>query len=87
MKVSITPAVPPKGTKPSDYLAIAVWGKRMGSFIYYIRDQQERALREGAPIDALYERDGQWSCVSDLAPDHDFRQSYALALAAKEQQS
>lgn len=78
---------PAVATKPSDYLAIAVWGKRLGSFIYYIRGEQERALRDNAPIDALFERDGQWTCVSDLAPDHDFRQSYALALAAKEQQS
>lgn len=67
---------------PSDYIAIRLWGKNLGSFSYYIRTEQEKAARMGAPLDALYERDGKWKCVSDLAPDHRFRAQYAAALAA-----
>lgn len=58
-----------KATKPSDYLHIRAWGMRLLSFEYYIVDQQERAFAAGAPIDAIYERDGVWRTVGDCHPD------------------
>jgi len=48
--------LPPKekGNSPSEYKAIAAWGIKMGSFSYYIMNEQNRAFKEGAPVDALY---------------------------------
>ncbi len=63
-----------------DYVAIQLWGSQTGSFAYYIEAQQEKAALAQAPVDALYERDGKWTCVSDLKADHPFRASYAEAL-------
>ena len=62
--------------KPSDYKAIALWGKETGSYDYYIKDEQDRAASDNAPLDATYKRDGTWRCVSDLAPEHPFRLAY-----------
>lgn len=62
--------------KPSEYRAIAMWGRQLGSYQYYIDNEQAKAARENAPIDALYERDGKWVCVSDLQEGHEFRASY-----------
>lgn len=64
---------------PQNYPYIRAWGKKLGSFDYYIRAQIERARETNAPDDALYERydaqgrTGEWACLSDLAPDHPFR--------------
>jgi len=62
--------------KPSEYKAIELWGKQLGSYQYYIKDQQEQALMDHAPLDALYERDGKWTTVRDLAADHTFHRLY-----------
>jgi hypothetical protein len=44
-----------------DYKYIRAWGKMMGSFKYYVDDQVERAIRDKAPEDAVYQRsDGRW---------------------------
>ena len=45
-----------KTTKPEDYLAIAAWGKMLGSYGYYVREQQRLASEDGAPINAVYEK-------------------------------
>jgi len=66
--------------KAKEYIAIAVWGQRLGSLSGWIKMEQERAARMNAPIDALYERNGEWTTVRDLAADHDFRRAYAHAL-------
>ena len=66
--------------KPEEYLAIALWGKQLGSFQYYIEGQQEKASAEGAPIDAIYQTSEfadkepiTWRTVSkDLDPKHPF---------------
>lgn len=63
--------------KPTDYVATAVWHRTTGSFDYYIKRMQEKAHAANAPLDALFERDGKWTCVSDLAPDHRFRKTLA----------
>lgn len=71
-------------TSPSDYKAIALWGKQMGSMYYYIRYQQELAFAACAPIDALYEQNGIWSRVSELGGnDPKKRQSEFRAQMAK----
>jgi hypothetical protein len=53
MKVDTTT----RATKPSDYVAIARWGKRLGSYDYYIHNEQAQAFRDNAPINAIYKRD------------------------------
>ncbi len=61
--------------KPTDYVATDVWHRTTGSLQYYITRMQEKAFADNAPLDALFERDGKWTCVSDLAPGHHFRQT------------
>jgi hypothetical protein len=63
---------------PKDYKAIALWGRQLGSFQYYIDGQQHMAADQEAPTDALYfsDAEGKWVCVSDLKPDHRFRVHY-----------
>lgn len=62
--------------KQSAYLAIELWGRQLGSFPYYIKNQQEKAEDMNAPFDAIYEREGKWVCVTDLAADHPFCKDY-----------
>jgi hypothetical protein len=61
----------------SPYLAIYVWGKELGSYNYFILDEQQRAKDDGAPLDAIYkdETTGHWHTVSELSPNHPFRES------------
>lgn len=40
--------------EPKDYKHIKAWGKMMGSFPYYIKEQQAKAAQENAPLDAIY---------------------------------
>jgi len=61
---------------PTDYKAIALWGKQVGSYQYYIDRDQKKAAAADAPTDALYERDGTWRTVRDLAADHPFHHQY-----------
>lgn len=67
-----------------NYHAIALWGRRLGSYAYYIHAEQAKAEEMGAPNDALYERDGKWVTVRDLKPDHPFHHAYATYLEALE---
>lgn len=72
--------------EPKDYHAIALWGMDLASFRYYIEAQQEKAARDGAPLDAIYKRDsigqdGSWQTVSGLKEDHPFREAYGKYLA------
>ncbi len=69
--------------RASPYQAIVAWGVSLGSFGYYVEAQQAAAAKAGAPHDALFERDGKWTCVSDLAPGHHFHAYYAAHLAAR----
>ena len=53
--------------KATDYRHIAAWGQVLQSFQYYITDQQEKALRDNAPIDAVYfSHDGKWITFRDI---------------------
>lgn len=66
-------------TKPSDYHAIRLWGQNLGSYEYYIANEQLKAVKDNAPLDAI-DKDtdtGVWLCVTDLHPDHHFRLMYA----------
>lgn len=65
--------------KATDYFATDVWHRSTGSFDYYIKRMQEKAFADNAPLDALFERDGKWTCVSDLAPGHHFLTTLAIA--------
>lgn len=56
--------------KPRDYRHIEVWGLRLGSHRTYIHDQQVMAAADGAPLDAIYKRDGKWITARDVTnPD------------------
>lgn len=66
-------------TKPSDYKGIELWGRLLGSRTYFIEMEQEAALRDHAPIDAVYRSNGgtgPWVCVSNLRPGHHFIEDY-----------
>jgi len=55
------------------YAHIRTWGCLLGSYEYYIKGEQSRAEREGAPVDALYKsHEGHWVTARDLAPGHRF---------------
>lgn len=54
-------------TKTMNYPYIKAWGMYMGSYAYYIRDQQERAQQQNAPADAIYERHHP---LDDNDPEH-----------------
>lgn len=56
--------------KPHEYVCIAAWGRRMGSFDYYIKDQQRKAAQMGAPLTAIYERDGHWQRAEEIVNPH-----------------
>lgn len=40
--------------QPQDYKHIAAWGGLLRSSDHYIRSEQLKALRDGAPLDAIY---------------------------------
>lgn len=68
--------------QPSDYHAIALWGRQLSSYRPYIEEQQEEAAAENAPEDAIFKReDGTWAQVSTLKEGHPFRRDYQTYLA------
>lgn len=63
--------------RPIDYIGIAAWGKHLGSFHYFIEDEQRCAAAEDAPADALAKRhDGSWLTLRDLPKEHAFHARY-----------
>ncbi|MEJ7807552.1 MAG: hypothetical protein WKG03_16705 [Telluria sp.] len=78
-----------KTLQPEDYKHIAVWGRQLGSFHYYIKAQQERACAAGAPINAIYEKydsrgaTGVWVTVDEYTPAVRDRVNTALPGAYK----
>lgn len=53
--------------QPQSYKAIEVWGHRLGSYMFYIHDQQRRAAEENAPLTAIYKhQDGSWVTIADI---------------------
>jgi hypothetical protein len=63
---------------PKAYKAIRLWGENLGSYEYYIENQQRRAAEDGAPVDAIYFNDTlkRWMYVRDLFDDHPFHEQY-----------
>lgn len=52
--------------KPEDYKHIKAWGHMMKSYADYIYRQQQKAAEAGAPLDAIYERDGKWHTFDEV---------------------
>jgi|TARA_R100001244_G_scaffold123538_1_gene93223 hypothetical protein len=54
--------------QPADYKCIERWGKRIGSYDYYIQNEQAKAYKDNAPITAIYHSnyDG-WNCAETIA--------------------
>ncbi len=48
------------------YKHIQAWGESMGSFGYYIVAQQELAVKESAPLNAIYKDAGGWRTADDI---------------------
>lgn len=67
--------------KPSDYKAIALWGRHLSSMPYYIKAQQQQASRDGAPVDSVFfnEALGRWMYIRDLQPSYPVRVAYEKA--------
>ena len=58
-------------SKPSEYVWIKRWGKHLGSFDYYIQNQQALAAEENAPVDAIYkDDDGNWRRIGQVTNIH-----------------
>jgi hypothetical protein len=60
-------------TKPADYVWIARWGNRLGSYIPYVESQQEKAAQEDAPLTAIFESSGVWMTVEDITNEDTLR--------------
>lgn len=54
--------------KPEDYKHIRAWGVMLSSYEYYIRQEQERAAADKAPITAVYEGDKGWVTIEQCSP-------------------
>jgi hypothetical protein len=48
------------------YRCIGIWGRNLGSFPCYIKNEQRKAAEQGAPLTAIYERNGVWSTVEEI---------------------
>ena len=68
------------------YHHIRAWGKLLGSYEYYIKDQQGWAAFENAPQNAIYRGDDKWVTVDDLTNKQlrDIVNSRAIRLEEKE---
>jgi hypothetical protein len=57
--------------RTTDYIWIERWGKFLGSFDYYIKSEQSKALDENAPIGAIHKRDsGKWATIDEVTNYH-----------------
>jgi hypothetical protein len=64
---------------PREYECIEAWGIHLGSFGYYVQEQQHRAASEHAPFDAIYKGDdGTWHRASALGKGHPFFHTLAM---------
>ena len=52
--------------QPKEYKHIRAWGLMMGSFEYYVRNQQSDASDDNAPLDAVFKSEGTWHVYSDV---------------------
>jgi len=50
----------------SKYQAIRIWGQHVGSFDYFIENEQAKAEAEDAPLDALYKEGNTWVTIVHL---------------------
>lgn len=56
--------------EPEEYALIWLWGRLLSSQPSWIREQQERAAREGAPLNAIYRKEVRWHTADEvLHPD------------------
>lgn len=53
------------------YKHLFAWDTMMGSYAYWVNDQQERAKADDAPLDAIFKNsEGGWERASTLSKDH-----------------
>ena len=53
----------------SKYQLIRIWGQDIGSFDYFIENEQAKAESDNAPLEAIYQRDGYWVTIHDVQND------------------
>ena len=61
---------------PKDYELIKVWGVYIGSFTYFIEEEQQAAYVAGVPIDAVYAtpmREEPFRLLRDIDREATFR--------------
>lgn len=56
--------------KPSDYKAIAFWGHIMGSFDYYIKNEQRAACADNAPLNVIYKSADGWKTTDRVSNEN-----------------
>jgi hypothetical protein len=50
-----------------EYRAIKAWGQLLGSLPYYVASTMDRAQKDGAPADAIFQDEtGRWHTVRDI---------------------
>ena len=55
------------------YKHLWVWDTMMGSYSYWVEGQQQQAMQDNAPIDAIFRKqDKTWVRASDLPAKHHF---------------
>jgi len=52
----------------SKYQAIRIWGQHIGSYEYFIENEQAKAEASDAPLSAIYRREGAntWTTIADI---------------------
>ncbi len=54
-------------TSPDEYVYIRKWGEMLYSTPWFIREEQERAARDGAPLNAVFLGDDRtWRTTDDV---------------------
>lgn len=48
------------------YAEVYAWGKRMGSYDYYIEDEIQRCVRRGLPVGTIYITGEHYSMVGEI---------------------
>lgn len=78
--------------RPSDYLGIEYYGNLLGSYRYYIENEQAMAAETGAPLAATHPRwdngnhrndYGNWATALDDIPNKDICMEYTAFLAER----
>lgn len=60
--------------KPDDYRYVLAWNSLSGRRVPQIKQIQEQAAKESAPLDSLYKDGNKWVTLKNLPPHHVMRE-------------